>query len=145
MTGSFQLEENIINKIIGGEEMKIFTNFLFAFTLFIFSASIYSQTGVGKLSGKVVDADTKEALIGANVVILNTDWGAATDVDGDYFILNIPPGSYEVRFSFVGYAPKTVQEVRIVGGVTYELNVELSTDFTLPDIVVQDRKFVEEK
>jgi len=49
-----------------------------------------------------------------------------------------------VRFSFVGYATKTIQEVRVVGGVTYELNVELSTDFTLPDIIVQDRKFFEE-
>lgn len=124
--------------------MKIFTYLLFVFTLFTFSASLYSQVGVGKLSGKVVDADTKEPLIGANVVILNTDWGAATDIDGNYFILNIPPGTYDVRFSFVGYASKTIQEVRMVAGVTYDLDVELSTDFTLPDIVVQDRKLFEE-
>ena len=41
--------------------------------------------------------------------------------------------------------PKTLKEVRIVAGITYELNVELSTDFTLPEIVVQDKKFFEEK
>ena len=111
----------------------------------LFSAPAIAQSGVGKLSGKVVDADTKEDLIGANIVVLNTDWGAATDINGNYFILNIPPGTYDVRFSYVGYANKTIQEVRIVAGVTYELNVELSTDFTLPDIIVEDRKFFEEK
>jgi outer membrane receptor protein involved in Fe transport len=124
--------------------MRIYTNFLFAL-LCLFTASLFAQTGVGKLSGKVVDAETQEPLIGANVVVLNTDWGAATDIEGNYFILNIPPGTYEVRFSFVGYAQKTIQEVRVVAGVTYELNAELSTDFTLPDIVVQDRKLFEEK
>ncbi len=111
----------------------------------LLSFSVYAQSGVGKLSGKVIDADTKEPLVGANIVILNTDWGAATNVVGEYFVLNIPPGNYDVRFSYVGYAPKTIQNVRIVAGVTYELNVELSTDFTLPEIVVQDKKFFEEK
>ncbi len=109
-----------------------------------FSTSI-AQTGVGKLSGKIIDANTREALIGANVVILNTDQGAATNVDGEYFVLNITPGTYDVRVSYVGYAPKTIKEVRVVAGITYELNVELSTDFTLPEIVVQDKKFFEEK
>src|SRR5690606_14162222 len=69
----------------------------------------------------------------------------ASDINGEYYILNIPPGTYEVRVSYVGYAPKTIQEVRIVAGITYELNVELSTDFTLPEIIVQDRKLFEEK
>lgn len=115
------------------------------FIMLISISTLYAQSSVGKLSGKITDANTREPLIGANVVIINTDWGGATNVDGEYFILNIPPANYEVRVSYVGYAPKTIQNVRIVGGVTYELNVELTTDFTLPDIVVQDKKFFEEK
>ncbi len=113
--------------------------------MLMFISPVLAQTGVGKLSGKVVDAATQEALIGANIIILNTDQGAATNVDGEYFVLNITPGTYDVRVSYVGYAPKTLAEVRIVAGITYELNVELSTDFTLPEIVVQDKKFFEEK
>jgi outer membrane receptor protein involved in Fe transport len=124
---------------------KIYTNLLAALVILLFAVSSFAQTGVGKLSGTVIDADTKEPLIGANIIIVNTNLGAATDLDGNYFILNIVPGNYEARISYVGYAPKTFQEVRIVGGVTYELNVELSTDFTLPDIFVIDRKFFEEK
>ncbi len=119
---------------------------IFILILLLFSGSLtLAQSGVGKLSGKVIDADTKEALIGANVVLLNTDLGAATDVDGNYFILNITPGTYQVKFSYVGYAPKTVQNVRVVAGVTYELNVDLTTNFSLPEIVVQSNKLFEEK
>ena len=113
--------------------------------MLMFVSPVTAQTGVGKLSGKIVDANTREALIGANIVILNTDQGAATNVDGEYFVLNITPGTYDIRVSYVGYAPKTIKEVRVVAGITYELNIELSTDFTLPEIVVQDKKFFEEK
>ena len=121
------------------------TNLLAALVFLLSSTALFAQTGVGKMSGKVLDADTKEPLIGANIILLNTNLGAATDIDGNYFILNITPGTYEVRVSYVGYAPKTIQEVRIVANITYELNVELSTDFTLPDIVVVDKKFFEAK
>lgn len=123
---------------------KIFTKFFLLFLLFSLNL-VYGQAGVGKLSGKVIDAATKEPLIGANVVVLETQTGAATDLDGNYFILNITPGTYAVKVSYVGYAPKTIENVRVVAGITYELNVELTTDFTLPDIVVVDRKFFESK
>ena len=121
------------------------TKFLFFFILSFFVSAVYAQSGVGKLSGKVIDAGTKEPLIGANLVILESQIGAATDVDGNYFILNITPGTYSVKVSYVGYAPKTLENVRVVAGITYELNVELSTDFTLEEIVVIDRKFFESK
>lgn len=124
---------------------KLSTNLLATLVFLLLSASMFAQTGVGKMSGKVLDADTKEPLIGANIILLNTNLGAATDIDGNYFILNITPGTYEVKVSYVGYAPKTIQEVRIVANITYELDVELSTDFTLPDIVVVDKKFFEAK
>ena len=122
-----------------------FTTNFFILVLFLYSSSLFAQSGVGKLSGKIIDANTREPLIGANVVIVNSELGAATNIDGEYFILNITPGTYNVKISYVGYAPRTVQGVRIVAGITYELNVELSTDFTLPEIVVEDKKFFEEK
>lgn len=123
--------------------MKRFFYVLIGFLLI--SNIAFPQTGVGKISGKVIDASTKEPLVGANIIVVNTNWGAATNIEGEYFILNVPPGTYDVRASYVGYAPKTIQNVRVVAGVTYELNIELSTDFTLPEIVVQDKKFFEEK
>ena len=114
-------------------------------TIFIIASPLFAQTGVGKISGKVIDADTKEPLIGANIIILNTNLGAATDVEGNYFILNITPGTYQIKVSYVGYAPKTIQDVRVVANITYELNVQLSTDFTLPEVIVESKKLFEEK
>jgi outer membrane receptor protein involved in Fe transport len=124
---------------------KIFTKLLVALTFSLLASSAFAQSGVGKMSGKIIDADTQEELIGANIILLNTNLGAATDIEGNYFILNITPGTYDVKVSYVGYAPKTIQGVRLVANITYELNIELSTDFTLPDIVVEGKKFFEEK
>lgn len=119
------------------------TNLLAILVYLLLSSAVFAQTGVGKISGKVTDADTKEPLIGANIILLNTNLGAATDIEGNYFILNITPGTYDVKVSYVGYAPKTIKEVRVVANITYELNVELTTDFTLPEIIVEDKKLFE--
>lgn len=126
--------------------MKKFNTFsITAFLFFIFSTFTLAQVGTGKLAGKIVDAETGEPLIGANVVLLNTSLGAAADLDGRYFILNITPGTYDAQISFVGYGTKIIQDVRIVAGITYELNEALNPGVELEEIVVTDKKFFEEK
>jgi hypothetical protein len=47
----------------------------------------------GKISGQVMDARTGEPLPGVNIVITQTAIGAATNLDGFYYIINIPPGT----------------------------------------------------
>lgn len=113
--------------------------------LIVFAIPVLAQSGVGKLAGTIRDADTKEPLIGANIVIVGTELGAATDINGKYFILNIVPGTYDVRVSYVGYGAKVIKEVRVVAGITYDLDVELGTDFQLDEIVVTGKKLFEEK
>ena len=51
----------------------------------------------GKITGKVVDQKTGEPLVGCNVIVLETALGAATNLDGTYFILNVPPGRYALK------------------------------------------------
>ena len=111
------------------------------FLIFFFGIAALAQTGVGKLGGKVTDAESKEGLIGANIVILNTDMGAASDVNGDYFILNVTPGTYDVKVSYVGYGDQILRNIKIVPGVTQELNVTLIPGIELREIVVTDRPF----
>lgn len=108
-------------------------------------SGIFAQSGVGKLSGKIIDAITKEPLIGANVVVLNTQLGAATNVEGDYFVLNITPGTYDVQITYVGYAKRIIKGVRIVAGITYQLDADLSSDFTTDEVTIVGKKFFEEK
>ena len=106
--------------------MKGFYKLIFFGFLLFGTIGLFAQTGQGKLAGTVTDAVTGEALIGANVIIMNTDMGTATDINGDYYILNITPGTYDVKFSYVGYGSKTIQDVRVVAGITYNLDLSLA-------------------
>lgn len=91
----------------------------------------------GKLTGKITDAKSKESLPGVNVVLVGTQAGAATDLDGSYIILNIPPGTYDVRLSVVGYGSKVVQGVRLSSGETTTLNESLVEEAIQgPEVIV---------
>ncbi len=91
----------------------------------------------GKLSGVVTDADTGEPLPGANVVLGGTLLGTASDIDGNYFVIGVPVGTYDVTASFVGYQAQTISEVEINAGYTRELNFSLAPGAELEEIVVE--------
>lgn len=76
----------------------------------------------GKVTGRVTDLHSQEPLPGVNVVIENTTLGAATDGDGYYVILNVPPGSYSIRFSMIGYEAIRVRDVRVSSDLTARLD-----------------------
>ena len=94
------------------------------FLLILFIPAAYGGT-TGKISGKVVDAQTKELPIGVNIVIVGTTLGASSDLNGEYFIINIPPGTYQLRASAVGYAPQTVTNVTVSADRTTQINFSL--------------------
>jgi outer membrane receptor for ferrienterochelin and colicin len=106
-------------------------------TVFIIYSSFYAGS-VGKLSGKVIDAKTKEPIIGANVFLIGTNFGAATDINGNFMILNIPPGTYDVKVSFIGYQSKTIKLVKInIDQTTYlDLSLE-SGEIEFEQIVIR--------
>ncbi|HEY9165515.1 MAG TPA: TonB-dependent receptor [Candidatus Kryptonia bacterium] len=105
---------------------KVLKNLLQCFlTVALLSVDLFAGT-TGKIAGRVVDAKTKEPLIGVNVLIVGTSMGGATDVDGNYFILNVPPGAYEVKASTVGYGAVVEENVRVSADQTTKLNFELS-------------------
>ncbi len=79
----------------------------------------------GKITGKVSDAETKEPIIGVNVIIEGTNMGAAADINGQYFIVNIAPGTYTVRFSTMGYANLIKKEVVVNIDQTTRIDAEL--------------------
>jgi len=91
----------------------------------------------GKVAGKVFDAQTNEALVGVNVVIVGSTSGGSSNIDGEYFVLNIPPGTYSVKASAVGYKPVTTNNVAVAVDQTTRINFSLfSQSVELSDIVV---------
>ncbi|MBN1997425.1 carboxypeptidase-like regulatory domain-containing protein [candidate division KSB1 bacterium] len=83
----------------------------------------------GKITGKVTVAETDEALPGANVVLVGTNLGAAADVEGDFFIISIPPGTYTLSVSMLGY--KIVNKTGILVSADHTATVNFSLTPTL--------------
>lgn len=119
----------------------MFTKITFLALLII--STISAKSGI--ISGKVTDTETGEALIGANVIILNTNWGAATDINGYFKISFVPPGTYELRASYVGYSPQTIKDVKVKASDSIFIEIKLKTDFTLAEICVVESKPLIEK
>ena len=124
-------------------DAKTLSKILFVFLLFT-SSIVFSGT-TGKIVGRVVDAETGEGLIGANVLILGTSMGAATDLDGFYQIINIPPGTYDLKFSVMGYNSLTISSVKVRVDLTTSIDAELNVgEITVDDVViVAERPLVE--
>ena len=98
------------------------TNTLLTLVCTVFLASnLIAQTS-GKVRGTVTDEATGEALIGANVLIDGTGLGAATDENGEYFILNVSPGAYTMRAEIIGYQTAVELDVRVFIDLTTTIN-----------------------
>ncbi len=101
--------------------------FKFAFALIctLLLPALLFGADTGKITGKVVDKETGEGLPGANILIVGTSMGAATDINGGYLMLNVPPGIYTLRASFVGYSSVTIENIRVNADLTTDTNFKL--------------------
>ncbi|BDQ03807.1 TonB-dependent receptor [Ignavibacterium sp.] len=90
------------------------------------SANIFAQNGSGEIVGSVIDAVTRQPLIGANVIILGTNFGAATDINGKYSIKNVPAEMYQLRASVIGYNNRVKTDVMVQPGKQTQVDFELS-------------------
>jgi len=99
-------------------------------------AALLAQS-TGKISGRIID-EKREPVVGANIVLDGTMMGAAATVEGEYFIINIPPGTYTLKVSAVGFGPKKIEKVKVEAGLTTRLNFTLqSTMIEMPEVVIQ--------
>ncbi|BBM69573.1 TonB-dependent receptor [Rhodothermus marinus] len=92
---------------------------------FCLGQSVWAQSG--KLAGRITDSQGMP-LPGATVLVEGTMLGAAADAAGDYLVLRIPPGTYRVRFSMVGYQTKIIEGVQIASNQTTRLDVTLEEE-----------------
>ncbi|MBI2419610.1 MAG: TonB-dependent receptor [Ignavibacteriales bacterium] len=104
---------------------------LCAVLLILLSINMLAQSPRGKISGVARDEKTREALIGVNIIVDNTDLGAVSDGKGKFFILNVPVGVHNITARYIGYAPYKLVEVEVNADRTTEVS------FLMKDAAVQ--------
>jgi len=92
--------------------------------------ALFFLTGIilgsnGKITGTVSQKTNGEPAVGVNIILVDSYLGAATDQNGRFTILNVPPGTYSLRADAIGFSPVVVQNVRVTTSQTTELNIKL--------------------
>lgn len=105
-------------------------NYLLQFYRLIFFAAVFLCSTVhagqtGRITGTITDKRTGEAVVGASILIRGTKMGASSDYEGYYSIGNIPPGTYTVTVSSVGFKTITVNNVKVTIDLTTSLNLQM--------------------
>ncbi len=90
------------------------------------SGSLHAGT-TGKVVGKVIDEETGQPLIGANLILKGTSMGAAADITGSYMILNVPPGAYTLIVRMIGYGTVEYENLRVSIDLTSSVDFSLTT------------------
>ncbi|MEO0073209.1 MAG: TonB-dependent receptor [candidate division WOR-3 bacterium] len=93
----------------------------------LFLAPVALAGVTGSIRGRVLDRATGEPLVGVNVVVNGTELGAATDANGEFLIINVPPGRYSLTASYIGYNDQTVTDVVVVQDNATTVEFRLST------------------
>jgi outer membrane receptor for ferrienterochelin and colicin len=98
--------------------------------LFLCLPMVYSQT-TGKIAGLVLEEKSGEPLPGANISIVGTTMGTAADEQGEFFIINIPPGTYDIEAEMIGYTAVRVENIRVF------VNRTVPIEFRLKETVLE--------
>jgi len=100
----------------------------YIFVLFFLIIPLFLFGGItGKISGTVTDDETGQVLVGVNIILDGTNMGAASDMDGYFNILNVPPGKYTLRASMIGYNIIVQKNVNVMIDLTTTIDFALST------------------
>ncbi|MDP2366253.1 MAG: carboxypeptidase-like regulatory domain-containing protein, partial [Ignavibacteria bacterium] len=119
---------------------------IFLFLIFAFSISQIFAQGKGTIAGKITDAANNDGLPGVNILLKGTYYGASSDINGNYKVQNVNPGTYTVEVSFIGYKSVQFTGIQVEVNKTKTINVKLEeTALTIGQdvIVVGERPLVD--
>ena len=98
------------------------------------STFLFAQQG--SISGRVTDADTGDPLVGANVLVVGTNLGAATDINGEYSISAVPAGAQRLNANYIGYASKSSNvDIAADGSATTDFGLTVAA-LNLNEVIV---------
>ncbi len=118
----------------------LFASLLVFLIMLGYSQDLAAQNG--ELRGSITDQKTGEPLFGATVFLVDTDFGAATNFEGEYVLSNIPPNTYNIRVSFIGYRSQIIYNVVIRSEGNIDIDVQLEqAEVGLDEVVVSVNPF----
>ncbi len=103
---------------------------LMIYVLVVVTTQVFS-TNTGRIKGKVINAKTKDPVAFAVIQIMGTTMGAQADQNGEYLLINVPPGKYELCATLTGWTKVCVQEL------TVSANATTAQDFALNEAVIE--------
>jgi outer membrane receptor protein involved in Fe transport len=113
------------------------THILYLIVCFALSLSVNLKAqSTGAITGTVVDAENGETLIGVNIILEGTLIGNNSDLDGNYLIRNIEPGTYTLLVSYVSFQKQTITGVEVRAGETLKLDLTLKPETELLEDVI---------
>ena len=98
---------------------------------------LHGQTLTQTVRGKIVDQESRTALPGANVIVLDANnlLGSTTDVDGNFRIDNVPVGRISLAITFIGYEDKVLPNILITSGKETVLDIVLKESLTMMEAI----------
>ncbi|MEZ4979194.1 MAG: TonB-dependent receptor [Chitinophagales bacterium] len=117
--------------------------FQFLFFACILPFSLSAQNASQSIYGQVVDKLSKEALVGASIVILDSDpfVGTTSDLEGKFTLDNVPVGRVSLQVSYLGYEVLNYPEIIISSGKALNLNIDLAESVkSIGEIVVNGKR-----
>ncbi len=114
---------------------KICLKLFVCFLVILFTSQLLIGGNTGKIKGRILAKENDETLAGVNVVVNNTNFGAATDKNGYYFINNLSPGRYTIKIMMIGYKQVQVKDVIVHSDLSTELNYKMEIQAIKGEIV----------
>ena len=103
-----------------------FPKYLYCILILLFFSIHLSAGTTGKIAGRVTDANNGEGLIGVNLYMEGTAFGATTDLEGYFVILNVPPGKHLLVVQYVGYQEQRFSNLSVSIDLTTKLEVQMA-------------------
>ena len=104
--------------------------------LMILGMSTFLMAQEGSVSGRVTDAQTGDPLVGANVLVVGTNLGAATDINGEYAISRVPAGAQRLNANYIGFASSSANvDIPVDGNATSDFGLSVAA-LNLNEVVV---------
>ena len=110
----------------------------------LFLGYLLGQT-TGKISGSIIDKTTSESLPGTNIYLEQTSYGTASDGDGRFTIINIPPGKYTLKVDMIGYKSVRLENVNVSVNRTLSLAIEMEQTVIKGEVVTVEVSRVAQK